>query len=163
MYTIYTKESSCDFEFYTSWYFWWGYLAMFISWYLWRKMPAEWLWQSNIQKYTFKMALEPCKQYFVMFSEGLKLPSRFDIYTTWGMARAGLSGSELGADLSAWLAKITARLSGSMAPSRAICITSSMSIQAQIKKVDEMCLMLLMNFQNLSENIQNKKSVVESG
>ena len=29
------------------------------------------------------------------------------------MARAGLSGSEPGADLSAWLAKITARLSSS--------------------------------------------------
>ena len=39
------------------------------------------------------------------------------------MARAGLSGSELGADLSAWLAKIMARLSGSTAPSRAVYIT----------------------------------------
>ena len=36
----------------------------------------------NIQKYTFKMAPGPCKQYFVMFSEGLKLSSRFDMYTT---------------------------------------------------------------------------------
>ena len=40
------------------------------------------------------------------------------------MARAGLSGSEPGADLSAWLAKIMARLSGSTAPSRAVYITS---------------------------------------
>ena len=39
------------------------------------------------------------------------------------MARAGLSGSEPGADLSAWLAKIMARLSGSTAPSRAVYIT----------------------------------------
>ena len=79
---------------------------------------------SNIQKYTFKIALGPCKQYFVMFSEGLKLSSRSDIYTTWGMARAGLSSCELGADLSAWLAKITARLSGLMALSWAIYITT---------------------------------------
>ena len=41
------------------------------------------------------------------------------------MARAGLSGSELGADLSAWLAKKMARLNSSMAPSRAIDITRS--------------------------------------
>ena len=40
------------------------------------------------------------------------------------MARAGLSGSEPGADLSAWLAKIMARLSGSTAPSRAVYITT---------------------------------------
>ena len=59
-----------------------------------------------------------------MFSEGLKLSTRSDIYTTWGMARAGLSGSEPGADLSAWLAKIMARLSGSTAPSRAVYITT---------------------------------------
>ena len=70
------------------------------------------------------MAPRPCKQYFVMFSEGLKLSSRSDIYTTWGMARVGLSGSEPGADLSAWLAKIMARLSGSTAPSWAVYITS---------------------------------------
>ena len=38
------------------------------------------------------------------------------------MAQASLSSSELGADLSAWLAKITARLSGSTAPSRAVDI-----------------------------------------
>ena len=43
------------------------------------------------------------------------------------MARAGLSGSEPGADLSAWLAKIMARLSGSTAPSRAVYITSRSS------------------------------------
>ena len=79
---------------------------------------------SNIQKYTFKMAPGPCKQHFVMFLEDLKLSSRSDIYTTWGMAWAGLSGSEPGADLSAWLAKIMARLSGSTAPSRAVYITS---------------------------------------
>ena len=70
------------------------------------------------------MASGPCKQYFVMFSEGLKLSSRSDIYTTWGMAWASLSSSELGADLSAWLAKIMAQLGGSMAPSRAVYITS---------------------------------------
>ena len=40
------------------------------------------------------------------------------------MARAGPSGSEPGADLSAWLAKIMARLSGSTAPSRAVYITT---------------------------------------
>ena len=70
------------------------------------------------------MALGPCKQYFVMLSEGLNLSSRADIYTIWSMARAGLSGSEPGADLSAWLAKIMAWLSGSTAPSQAICITT---------------------------------------
>ena len=59
-----------------------------------------------------------------MFSEGLKVSTRSDIQATSGMARAGLSGSEPGADLSAWLAKIMARLSGSTAPSRAVCITS---------------------------------------
>ena len=37
---------------------------------------------SSIQKYTLKMAPGPCKQYFVMFSEGFKLSSRSDIYTT---------------------------------------------------------------------------------
>ena len=78
---------------------------------------------SNIQKYTFKMAPGPCKQYLVIFSEDLKLSSGSDIYTTWGMAQAGLSGSELGADLSAWLAKIMAWLSGLTAPSRAVYIT----------------------------------------
>ena len=82
---------------------------------------------SNIQKYTFKMAPGPCKQYFVMFSEDLKLSSRSDIYPTWGMAWAGLSGSELGADLSAWLAKIMARLSGSTALSQAVYITIGIS------------------------------------
>ena len=40
------------------------------------------------------------------------------------MARASLSSSEPGADLSAWLAKIMAQLNGSTAPSQAICITS---------------------------------------
>ena len=40
------------------------------------------------------------------------------------MARAGLSSSELGANLSAWLAKIMARLSGSMALSQAVDITN---------------------------------------
>ena len=40
------------------------------------------------------------------------------------MARAGLSGSEPGADLSAWLAKMTAWLYGSPAPSWTICITT---------------------------------------
>ena len=40
------------------------------------------------------------------------------------MAQAGLSGSEPGADLSAQLAKITARLNGLMALSRAVCITT---------------------------------------
>ena len=39
------------------------------------------------------------------------------------MAQASLSGSELGADLSAWLAKITAQLSGLTALSRAVDIT----------------------------------------
>ena len=71
------------------------------------------------------MALGPCKQCFILFSEGLKLSSRSDIQRTWGMAQAGLSSSEPGADLSAWLAKITAQLNGSMAPSWAICITIS--------------------------------------
>ena len=78
----------------------------------------------NIPKYTFEMALGPCKQCFTMFSEGLKLSSRSDIQITWGMAQTGLSGSELGADLSAWLAKIMAQLNGSTAPSWAVCITT---------------------------------------
>ena len=43
------------------------------------------------------------------------------------MARAGLSGSEPGADLSAWLAKIMARLSGSTALSQAVYITNLFS------------------------------------
>ena len=34
---------------------------------------------SNIQKYTFKMVLGPCKQCFIIFSEGLKPSSRSDI------------------------------------------------------------------------------------
>ena len=34
---------------------------------------------SNIQKYTFKMVLGPCKQCFIIFSEGLKLSIRSDI------------------------------------------------------------------------------------
>ena len=45
------------------------------------------------------------------------------------MAQAGLSGSEPGADLSAWLAKITARLSGSTAPSQAVYITTLNYVQ----------------------------------
>jgi hypothetical protein len=40
------------------------------------------------------------------------------------MAQAALSGSELVADLSAWLAKIMARLTGSSALSRAVCNTT---------------------------------------
>ena len=47
------------------------------------------------------------------------------------MARAGLSGSEPGADLSAWLAKIMARLNGSTAPSRAVDITTQRPSQAR--------------------------------
>ena len=43
------------------------------------------------------------------------------------MDQAGLSGSEPRADLSAWLAKITARLSGLMALSLAVCITNSLN------------------------------------
>ena len=34
---------------------------------------------SNIQKYTFKMALGLCKQRIIMFSEGLKVSRRSDI------------------------------------------------------------------------------------
>ena len=34
---------------------------------------------SNIQKYTFKMALGPCKQCIIMFSEGFKVSRRSDI------------------------------------------------------------------------------------
>ena len=77
------------------------------------------------------MTLGPCKQSFKMFSEGLKVSSRSDIQATWGMARASLSGSEPGADLSAWLAKIMAPLSSSTALSRAVCITTARGQQAQ--------------------------------
>ena len=41
------------------------------------------------------------------------------------MAQASLSSSELGADLSAWLAKIMAQLSGLMAPSQAVDILTA--------------------------------------
>ena len=41
-----------------------------------------------------------------------------------GMAQASLSDSELGADLSAWLAKIMAWLNSSTALRRAVCITT---------------------------------------
>jgi hypothetical protein len=34
---------------------------------------------SNIQKYTFGIALGPCKQCFIMFSQGLKLFSSSNI------------------------------------------------------------------------------------
>ena len=49
------------------------------------------------------------------------------------MARAGLSGSEPGADLSAWLAKIMAQLSGSTAPSRAVYITKHKAKKHEIQ------------------------------
>ena len=38
----------------------------------------------------------------------------------------------------------------------------SLAIQAQIKKVGEMCLMLLNNFRNLTENIRNRKLIVDT-
>ena len=89
----------------------------------WRNILAEWLWQV-IYKNIFQMTLGPCKQCLKIFSEDLKVSSRSDIQTTWGMARASLSSSELGANLSAWLAKITAQLIGLTAPSQAVCITT---------------------------------------
>ena len=54
------------------------------------------------------------------------------------MARASLSGSEPGADLSAWLAKIMARLSGSTAPSRAVYITTNTASGMELSCISTM-------------------------
>jgi hypothetical protein len=58
------------------------------------------------------------------------------------MARAALSGSELVADLSAWLAKITARLTGSSALSRAVCNTSPNIRDCEFHVIDDWVFML---------------------
>ena len=38
----------------------------------------------------------------------------------------------------------------------------SMAIWAQIKKAGKMCLILMKNFRKLSENIRNRKSIVDT-
>ena len=64
---------------------------------------------SNIQEYTFKIALWPCKQCFITFSEGLRYLADL-IFRQLEAWLELVSGSELGADLSAWLVQIMARL-----------------------------------------------------
>jgi hypothetical protein len=68
------------------------------------------------------------------------------------MARAALSGSELVTDLSAWLAKIMARLTGSSAPSRAVCNTNSRTLPTVLADEKSHFYMYLEIIKTLADN-----------